>query len=65
MSYDENFMPTLEEFAREATAAHQMELDALNLHGNKYGVSTADMAVLCQLANISLSELMNYSGVSA
>ena len=63
MSYDENFMSITMESWNEASAAHQMELDALYLHGNKYGVSTADMAVLCQLANISLSELMNYSGV--
>ena len=65
MSYDENFMPTLEEFANEATAAHQMELDALYRIGNQYDIAQADMELLCQLSNISFSELMNYSGVSA
>ena len=65
MSYDENFMPTLEEIANEATAAHQMELDALWRIGNQYDIAKADMALLCQLANVSVSEFMNYSGVPA
>ena len=62
MSYDEAFMPTLEETANEATAAHQMELDALYRIGCQYDIGQADMALLCQLANVSVDEFMKHSG---
>ncbi len=65
MSYDEDFMPTLEETANEATAAHQMELDALYRIGCQYDIAQADMALLCQLANVNVQEFLNYSGVTA
>ena len=65
MSYDENFMPTLEASANEATAERQMQLDILYRIGCQYSVAKADMAAICQLAGIPLDELMNYSGVPA
>lgn len=65
MSYDENFMPTLEASANEATAAHQMELDALYRIGCQYDIAQADMALLCQLANVNVNEFMTYKGVPA
>lgn len=65
MSYDENFMPTLEESANEATAERQMQLDILYRIGCQYNVSRADIALICQLVGIPLDELMNYSGTPA
>ena len=54
-----------EEHQREKSAAHQMELDALYRIGCQYDIAKADMALLCQLANVSVQEFFNYSGVSA
>ena len=65
MSYDENFMSITMESWNEASAAHQMELDTLWRIGNQYDIAVADMALLCQISNISVSELMNYSGKPA
>ena len=64
MSYDENFMPTLEETANEATAAHQIELDALYRIGCQYDIAQADMALLCQLAGVNIDEFMKHSGAT-
>ena len=64
MSYDEAFMPSLEESANEAAAERQMQLDILYRIGCQYNVSRADIALICQLAGIPLDELMNYSGVT-
>ena len=63
MSYDEAFMPTLEESANEATAAHQMALDALYRIGCQYDIAQADIALLCQLSGIGVDEFLTYSGV--
>ena len=65
MAYDENFMPTLEASANEATAERQMQLDIVDRLCKQYSVSMADVALICQLAGIPLDELMNYSGVPA
>jgi len=45
----------------EANAQKQMALDILYEHGCKYSVKTGDMMLLCALANINITELMNYS----
>ena len=63
MSFDENFMPTLEASANEATAERQMQLDILYRIGCQYSIKQADIALICQLAGIPLDELMNHSGV--
>ena len=65
MSFDENFMPSLEESANEATAERQMQLDILDRLCKQYAISMQDVALICQLAGIPLDELMNYSGVPA
>ena len=62
MSFDEDFMPSLEESANEATAERQMQLDILYRIGSQYDVAAADMAALCQLAGIGIEELMKHSG---
>lgn len=62
MSYDENFMPTLEESANEAAAERQMQLDILYRIGCQYNVSRADIAAICQLLGIGIDELMKHSG---
>lgn len=49
----------------EAAAEHQMQMDILYRIGNQYGVANADMAAICQLANINFNELLNYSGATA
>ena len=49
------------ESQNEAAAAHQMALDVLYRIGCQYDVKTADMATLCQLANIDFNELQNHS----
>ena len=64
MSYDENFMPTLEESANEAASERQMQLDILYRIGCQYNVAGADMALSCQLAGIGIDELMKHSGES-
>lgn len=64
MSYDENFMPLLEESANEATADRQMQLDILYRIGCQYNVSRADIAAICQLLGIGIDELMKHSGES-
>lgn len=65
MSYDENFMPSLEASANEATAERQMQLDIVDRLCKQYAISMQDVALICQLAGIPLDELMNYSGVTA
>ena len=47
------------ESQNEAAASHQMVLDALHNIGCKYNMATPDIAILCLLAQISLTELMN------
>ena len=65
MSYDENFMPSLEASANEATAERQMQLDIVDRLCKQYAISMQDVALICQLAGIPLDELMNHSGVPA
>ena len=43
----------------EAAVDHQAALDALHHIGCKYNMATPDIAILCLLAQISLTELMN------
>lgn len=64
MSYDESFMPSLEESANEAAATRQMQLDILYRIGCQYNVSKADIAAICQLLGIGIDELMKHSGES-
>ena len=49
----------------EAAAAHQMALDALHRIGCQYNIATQDVVLLCQLAQISVDELMNHTWESA
>ena len=52
------------ESQNEAAAAHQMALDALYRIGCQYDSAKADMALLCQLAGVSVDEFMKYTGAT-
>lgn len=54
-----------QESQNEAAAAQQMALDALYRIGCQYDIAKADMALLCQLAGVSVQTFMEYSGVPA
>ncbi len=65
MSYDETYMPDMAESENEAAADKQMAHDALYRIGCQYDIAQADMALLCQLANVSVQEFLKYSGKPA
>ena len=68
MSYDHDTSMepmSSDESQAEAAAGHQVALDVLHRIGCQYNIAMPDMAALCQIATISLNELMVYTGAKA